>query len=162
MSKVQTSPMSVQELYRQLRSLGFSAEQAIAEIHGDGMFEPSEMTDAEHYASATTSSGRPVINPPARGRQIAVTVPQTATRRRTVNRGPRMEYAAKPVPKGRKVVISMGNNTDVYKFLSSLRGRKATVPAIAKATGISPHSVESSVYRLVTDGLVVKSAIEGR
>ncbi len=142
--------MTTPELYRQLRAMGFSAEQAIAELNGDGMFETA--------GSELDETVEAMVSP--RRRQISVPVP-TRTRRR-VKRGPRMEYAAKPVPKGRKVQISMGNNTDVYKFLTSLRGRKATVPMIAKATGISPHSVESSVYRLVTDGLIAKSAIESR
>jgi hypothetical protein len=136
--------LTPQEMYRQLRSLGFSAEQALAEMDG---------------ASDASYDNEPVEIQPVARRQIAVSMPVA---RRRVSRGPRMEYAAKPVPKGRKVVVSMGNNTDVYKFLTSLRGRKATVPMIAKATGISLHSVESSVYRLVTDGLIAKSAIEGR
>jgi hypothetical protein len=91
-------------------------------------------------------------------RKVAVTMPTRS--RRQVNRGPRMEYVAKAIPKGRKVTVAMGNNTDVYKYLVGLRGRAATIPQIADATGIPAHSVESSVYRLVSvDKLVTKQPI---
>ena len=141
--------MTKQEQYRQLRALGFSSEQALAEM--DGAADDSYDTA---IAARSRRNGAEIVSEPT-GRKVAVAIPTT---RRRVSRGPRMEYVAKPIPKGRKVTVSMGNNTDVFKYLSSLRGKAATVPMIADATGISPHSVESSVYRLVTDKLVAKQA----
>ena len=152
--------MTTPELYRQLRAMGFSAEQAIAEINGTGAFP----TRADHSATeyADDEPAETFAQSFERRRTVRVPVKANGSTRRVVNRGPRVEYAVRPLRKGQKVTVSMGNNTDVYKYLTSLRGRKATVPMIAKATGIMPHSVESSVYRLVTDGLLSKHAIESR
>jgi hypothetical protein len=152
--------MTNQEMYRQLRALGFSAEQALAEM--DGSSDDSYDNAVARRAARPIIDGENGLSPThSTKRNIRVAVPAVTNRRR-VARGPRMEYVIRPIPKGRKVTVSMGNNTDVYKYLSSLRGKAATVPMIAEATGISPHSVESSVYRLVTDKLIAKQPIEAR
>jgi hypothetical protein len=129
-------------MYARLRKLGFSAEQALEQM--DGTADDSyESAVAARTARRLETASEPAS---ANGRRT-VSVPTT---RRIVNRGPRMEYFAKPIPKGRKVTIAAGNSTDVFKVLSAARGRGMTVPDIAKATGIPAHSVEASVYRLVS------------
>jgi hypothetical protein len=150
------SNLTPQETFRRLRSLGFSAEQALAEMDGaaDDSYEAAVANRRARMLPTDGADDMPTVR-----RKVAVTMP--ARSRRVVNRGPRMEYVAKAIPKGRKVTVAMGNNTDVYKYLVGLRGRAATIPQIAEATGIPAHSVESSVYRLVSvDKLVAKQPIK--
>jgi hypothetical protein len=147
--------MTKQEMYRQLRSLGFSAEQALDEMEGnsDDTYEGAIVHRANRRQSATEIISEPAADNGNR-RKVAVSMPK---RRRRVTRGPMFEYFAKPIRKGTKITVSAGNNTDVYKVLAK---RALSVPQIAEATGIPAHSVESSVYQLRTAGLVDKRPIE--
>lgn len=144
-----------QELYRQLRSLGFSAEQALAEMHGES---DDTYESAMVHRAAKAVRSNPMVEPAANNRKVVVTVP---SKRRA--RGPMFEYFAKPIGK-RKITVAMGNNTDVYKALSKTNRKgealALSVPAIAEVTGIPAHSVESSVYQLRVAGLVDKRPIE--
>jgi hypothetical protein len=146
--------LSAPELYRRLRALGFSAEQALVEMEGMGNEPVQTVSTAarsvRRHNDETELATEDEIQ--TARRLVSVSVP-----RRVVNRGPRMEYIAAPVRKGQKITVAMGNNTDVYKVLS--KGKALTVPQIAKLTGISPHSVESSVYQLTSTGLVQKRLI---
>jgi hypothetical protein len=157
--------MTKQEMYRQLRSLGFSAEQALDEMDGsaDDSYESATIhragravqppSPADMAAYMATTEREQTLRQIAAGRKVAVAMPSS---RRSVTRGPMFEYFAKPVRKGAKITVSAGNNTDVYKVLSK---KALSVPAIAAATGIPAHSVESSVYQLRTAGLVDKRPI---
>lgn len=143
--------MTNQETYRRLRALGFSAEQALAEMDGAA----DDTYDNAVVARRTVAEPTPEPAMLVASRAIKVAVPKA---RRRTTRGPMFEYFARPVRKGAKVTISAGNNTDVYKALA--KGKPLSVPQIAQATGISPHSVESSVYQLRTAGLIDKQPIE--